>query len=406
MSRDEVSGNRLRERRIEAGLSADQAASIYGQALKGVAITRKAYLKMEEGYLPKSLKRRAILAGMLGIAPALLLPEIVNEVSTQRVPTEKGKALNIKEYRAKLLTVEKQGYRSADEALREATRRIHTLHSRIFYVSSQEQEEMKLLLCGYQTLYADIARERGDYKLALAHYNMAITLAYQEGFTDFEAAAICQRGNLFLDQHDLNSALRDFQRAASFKTPDQLRGYILSLQAVTQMRLAHTEQEKTAALRLIDETENLASPTIDDALYQHIDTCSFPPDRYLRFWANTLMLAPIKKLRSPGLATEILNELEIRNHGSNAEEKRHNAYHQMECNLAYARIYKDQEYFPVVSTLLQEALTLAQQINSRVHLRSISNLHNDLKMSSYGKNEEVAMLGVEIMKVQHPHLFN
>jgi len=406
MSREVEAGSKLREKRIERGWSAEQAASIYGQALKGIPITRKAYLKMEEGYLPKSLKRRAVLAGMLGIAPALLLPEVANEMPQERVSSERGKALNLKEYHSKLLTAEKQGYPSAHEALRDTLRRINSLHNKVFYVGAQEQEEMKWLLCGYQVWYADIAREQGYHKLALDHYNMAITLAHQEGYTDFEAAATCARGNLFLDQYKLKPALQDFQQAASFKTPDQLKGHILSLLALTQMRLAQRDSDKTEALRLIDETEHLAGSTVDDMLYLQIGMRSFPTGRYLRFRANTLMAAPMKRLRSPNQATEILDELELQNRANQYGEKRLSAYHQMECNLAYARIYRDQEYYPIVVTLLQDTLALTQETNSQVHLRSISNIYDDLKASSYGAREEVAMLGVEIMRAQYPQIFH
>jgi tetratricopeptide (TPR) repeat protein len=411
MLREVEKGNRLRDGRIASGLSADQAASAYGKALKGKPITRKAYLKMEEGYLPKDPKRRLILAGLFGIAPALLLSSDLlhsepEQIQSNARKSKRGKTLNLIEYRAKLLDAEQQGYPSADEALQEAARRINALHNKIFYVSSQEREEMKLILCGYQTWYADIAREQGNYKLALDHFNMAITLAHQEGFTDFEAAAICQRGNLFLDQQKLKLALQDFQQAASFKTPDQLKGYILSLQAVTQMRLAQTDKDKAAALRLMDETEVLATATIDEMLYQHINMCSFSPGRYLRFRANTLMVAPLKKLRSPDQAAEILDQLEQQDLMDGNGEKRVNAYHQMECNLAYARIYRDQGYYPIVVTLLQDTLDLTQQVNSQVHLRSISNIYDDLKASNYGESVEMAMLGVAIMKAQYPQIFH
>jgi len=408
MYRDTQVGNYLREGRINAGLSAEQAASMYGRIVNGTPITRKAYLKMEEGHLPKTLKRRAILAGMLGIAPVLLLPEAVNELPDEIMPTERsGKTLNLKEYRSKLLTAEKQGYPNPSEALRDTAARINALHNRVFYVSTQEQEEMKWLLCGYQIWRGDIAREQGSYQLALSHYNRAITLSHQEGFTDFEAAAICARGNLFLDEYKLKPALQDFQKAATFQTPDQLKGHILSLQALTQMRLAQTDTDKTEALHLIDETEKLAGPQVEDTLYLHSGMRSFPLGRYLRFRANTLMAAPVKKLRSSSQAAEILDSLEIQNRTGRYGEKRHSVYHQMECNLAYARIFRDQQYYPIALSLLQDTLKLTQEVNSKVHLLSVSNIHNDLRTTSFGKNnEDMAMLGVEITKIQFPSVFN
>jgi hypothetical protein len=384
------------------GWSAEQAAGVYGKALKGVPITGKAYLKMEEGYLPKSLKRRAVLASMLGIAPAFLLPDIATENFEDSI-TPKSKALNLKEYRTNMVTTWKNGYQgSADEILRDTLRRINTLHNKVLYANTIEQEEMKQLLCGYQIWYGDLAREQDSYTRALEHYNMAVTLAHQEKYTDIEAAAICRRGNLYLDQYKLKPALQDFQQAASFEVSDQLKGHILSLLSLTQMRLAHTDQERTAALQLMDSTENMADAPVEETVY----LAQYPVGRYLRFRANILMAAPMKKLRSSTQAAEILDELELRNRRDTSTDKRHNVYHQVECNLAYARIFQDQEYYPVVTTLLQDTLKLTQEVNSKVHLHSILNIHDDLKVTDYGKEESVAELGVAITKAQYPKFFN
>ncbi len=69
VSFDRALGNMLREKRLEQKWEAAQAALIYGEAVRGDPITRKAYLRMEEGYLPKSPRRRLILAAMLGLSP-------------------------------------------------------------------------------------------------------------------------------------------------------------------------------------------------------------------------------------------------------------------------------------------------------------------------------------------------
>jgi hypothetical protein len=168
------------------------------------------------------------------------------------------------------------------------------------------------------------------------------------------------------------------------------------------MRLAQTEKDRSAALRLMDTTENMTDAPVEETVY----LTQYPVGRYLRFRANILMAAPIKKLRSPGQAADILDDLELRNQQDTSTEKRHNIYHQMECNLAYARIYRDQEYYPVVVTLLQDTLELTQEVNSKVHLQSIQTLHYDLRGEDFGKKEEVAELGVAIMRAQFPQIFH
>jgi tetratricopeptide (TPR) repeat protein len=403
MERDVAAGEALREGRMKAGWGAEQSARFYGCALRGVPITRKAYLRMEEGYLPKDPKRRAILVGMFGLPPAIFLSQIAQDVR-EELDVRPSRAINLKSYRMKLLTSWNQGYKgNATDALKDVERRIQALQNTVLYAPPDTQKEMKQLLCGYLMWFASIAREQGNYALALQYYNNAITLAHQEGYTDFEAAAICARGNLYLDRAYLKEALQDFVFAASFQTPSELKGHILSLQSVTEMRLAQTEKDKTHAMKLMDVTENLAGTMSEDQLYMH----SFPMGRYLRFRANVFMVAPIKKLRIPDSAIEILDVLDKRQAASSPDpgKKRHDLYHQMECDIAYARIYTHQEYYPIATTLLQDALDLMQQAKTNIHATNIRTIYDTIKTSEYGKTEEFAQLGVSLMKAQYAQVF-
>src|ERR1700687_1000780 len=122
MLREVELGKKLHEARLQLGWSAEQAASFYGSAFKGIPITRKAYLKMEEGYLPQSLNRRAILAGMFGLVPTLLLSVRTQETDEDiaRIPASKEYVVNSKSFRSKLLMSWNQGYKgNAEEALRD-----------------------------------------------------------------------------------------------------------------------------------------------------------------------------------------------------------------------------------------------------------------------------------------------
>lgn len=196
MSRDVAAGNKLRGERIELEWSADQAASIYGQAVKGTPITRKAYLRMEEGYLPKDPRRRWILARMLGIAPVVLglsTPESAKYISYS--PSKRAKPVDMSEYRAALLSYWKHGSSgSVQGALKDITRRIYALHDTIPYVSPNQKDPLKRLLCGYQMRGAEFVRELGYDAKALDHLNKAVILAHEEEFLDLEAAALYRRG--------------------------------------------------------------------------------------------------------------------------------------------------------------------------------------------------------------------
>src|SRR5713226_6067577 len=195
MLRDVEAGNKLREGRLELGWSAEQSAHVYGEALKGIPITRKAYLRMEEGYLPKDPKRRMILAWMFGLTSTLLLEEnlIQNAQDDFSLPVKisrKRKVIDIAEYHTTLSAYSEQGYNvTVENALRDMTRRLRILHENVLYVRSPQKEEMKQLLCGYHMNLAEITREQGYFKQALDYLNDAIILAQEEHFTDFEATA-------------------------------------------------------------------------------------------------------------------------------------------------------------------------------------------------------------------------
>ena len=79
MERQVAIGQLLREKRLEREWSAETVAELYGNAVQGKPITGGAVLNMEEGTVPKSQKRRWVLARMFDIAPAALGLEALQE---------------------------------------------------------------------------------------------------------------------------------------------------------------------------------------------------------------------------------------------------------------------------------------------------------------------------------------
>jgi hypothetical protein len=415
MSRESMTGAVLRERRYALEWSAEAAGSLYGESVRGKPITRKAYLKMEEGYLPADPKRRLILGAMLGLAPAVLLGEdLVQQISERflslSVSRKRSKPFDLAEYSKKLTVYHKQGYRgSGEQALADIISRIYTLHDSIPYASGQK-EQMKRLLGSYQLMLADFYRELGYQGQALDCVNKALVLAHSEGYLDLEAMALYERGELYFDQWRLKEALDDLQAAQALETsspkvktprypvPPQVRGRILTIKGLNQARQAESESEMSAALKLLDASETY----VERAEKSDIHLIGLASAFYLRHRAKALLEAPLMKFHQPGQASKLLDEMEK---VARPQERRTHGYERLGSAIIQSYIYLDQGYYPIASTLALEALSIMQEIKSGMHLPTLTRLHERLQASSYGKSLEVAEVGIGIAKAQYAHLF-
>lgn len=408
MAFDATVGRMLREKRLELGWGATQTAILYGEAVRGVPITRKAYLRMEEGYLPQSPKRRLILAAMLGLAPVVLgLPEtIVNAVvePLSLVPRPaKAKTLDLKEHRAALLSYWKQGYNRSDPlaTMKSISQRIQVLHNNVLYSSSLEQSEMKKLLCAFHIRYGHIAREQGFDKSAVDHFGKAIVLAHEEGFTSLEASALHSYGAYFFDKGDFQNASRRFAASLRLKASPATKGCTLALNGFSQACIAASSDDIAEALTLVDKSEKMLGSQPDPQ--EEISQVALTPEGFYLFKARTLVASPLKKLRAPDAAEETVNEV-LRLMKPDA--KRLAAYRKLESNIVLSQAWLDRDYYPIATTLAQDALTISEELGSDIHLPFVERIHAGLKASSYGKDTEVAKLGIQLTKLKHIQMFN
>jgi len=97
------------------------------------------------------------------------------------------------------------------------------------------------------------------------------------------------------------------------------------------------------------------------------------------------------------ITTEILKK-------SDSTQKRIHAYYVLVNNIILARYYVDKGYYPIATTLTEEALSQIQNMHSTAYLPAIMRLYEKLKDSSYGKSVEVAELGLRLLFVQDPSL--
>ncbi len=71
----------------------------------------------------------------------------------------------------------------------------------------------------------------------------------------------------------------------------------------------------------------------------------------------------------------------------------------------WAKTYFVEEFYPVAANLAEEALLIAQEIDSPINVARVEALYRGLRASPYGKHPEVAALGIKLLRVQQPELF-
>jgi tetratricopeptide (TPR) repeat protein len=403
-------GQLLREKRLEFGWNVETVGTLYGNAVRGKPVTGGAIHTLEEGMIPASIKRRWVLAQLYGIAPALLgldtMKGTINKIPY--FPSRRTKLVDIQEYHASLLSYWKLGYTgTAETALKDLGQRIHALHDTVLYVNSTQKDQMKRLLCGYHMRRAEVARELSYTGSALEHLNKAVILARQEKYADLEATALYRRGEYFFDNWNFQLALKDLKTAQTldrapapkYAIPPQVKGRILNARGLVESRIAMTNQDMKEALSWVDLSEQYVQPTVDDDVY----ALDLTRVRYLLNRAKTMVGSPVKELHMVDEAYDVNTEMIQQ---SDPEQKRFHAYHVLDSTIVQSIYYMDKSYFPIATTLAQDALSMMEEMNSTIHLPMTVRLYENLRATSYGKSTEVAELGLRLLFMQHPQMFN
>lgn len=352
---------------------------------------------MEEGAIPQDPKRRWILSTIFNIPPAIMGLKAVPSPKLPR-SARRTAPVDIKEFQNALHSYWTQGYQGQPAAaLVDLEYRINSLHDHVLYVRSPEKDQMMRLLCGFHMRRAEIARELGYDKTALDHVNKALILAKDNNYLDLAATAFYRRGEMAFDKWKLQSALSDFQAAISLKTiPPQAKGRSLHVAGFTLARLSLSKNDMKEAISMMDEATPYIGATKSDC------AISLTGEEYYRFRAMALVSPAERILHMPDAAEDSLTEM-LKH--STPELKRFHGYQLIGQNLVQAIIYIDKGYYPIATTLVQEALTIMKQIQSTVHIPTANRIYAQLQASSYGKSTEVAELGLQLLFLQIPQMF-
>ncbi len=258
---------------------------------------------------------------------------------------------------------------------------------------------MKQLLCAFHIRYGHIAREQGFEKSALDHFKKAVILAHEEGYTELEASALHSYGAYLFDRGEFKASLKPLKSAIDLKPAPFVTGCTLALSGFAQACIACSDDEVATAMRTIDAAEKTIGYEPDNDINQVVLT----PEGFLLFKARTLMASSQKKLRSPDTAEDLVNEMTRQ---MRTDAKRHVAYRKLESNIVLSQVWLDRDYYPIATTLAQEALKIGEELESDIHVQFVDSIYGNLKLSSYGRDMEVAKLGIQLAKSKYAHILN
>ncbi len=393
-------GKVIMERRVSLGWSRELLAELYGNVLRDREVTVKAIEKMEKyNDVPKNARRRLILAGLLGLAPATLgLQPLTSTLEDMITPSLKNGPIDVEEYRSALTSLRgtrwSSGYEQVWMTVTDIVGRIQTLHNKVLYVGGSQQTAMLQLLSGFHLLLAGIASEHKCLD-AEEHYNNAVIIARDYHLDQQYAMALFGRGIFFMEKRNPKAAKDDFTQALIIKNlPPRLRGSITGSASVTSARCAQYKQEITNALSMMDDAADLTGENIEAQ-----SQLEFDQDRWYLDRAGVLLGSPLKECRKPNEALRDLEKVTL------AHESRLTSYREAWSDILWAKASIDTNDHPFATKLAQDALSIMSEIQSQALIPHITAIHTTLKESKYGKSRSVAELGVELMKVQNPNMF-
>ena len=417
-------GELVKEMREAKGWTREQLGKLYGRALRGSPITAGAIQRMEQtNDLPSSEKRRYVLAKLLNIPVALLGLNALPFVPSASPNKKAAKHLDLVEYHSALDSYWNKHYTSsAQDTVDDVTERIYALHDVFPYTYTPEKSHMIDLLCGFNIIAGNIERDQRHYQDAIKHLNNAVVVARENECHHLHAAALYDRGGIFLDRGQTSGAsgedfsvaekyftraLRDFQKALNVgKThqplPLYLQGYISSAMGITQSHLAQDNQDLTQALRTSDKVEKLIgqeNSSYDSFLHTGTGNGTFQEDEYHIDRASTILGVANNKLRNPN---EVLAQLTLATKHVDSSRARRGAF----INIQRAKAYFDKGDYSRATALAMDALSVFGAIESWVNIARVAQLYRDLKATSYGNSFEVAQLEVELMLLEHPDMMN
>jgi hypothetical protein len=396
----QVFGAELRRGRKALGWTAAQLALLYSESIgrEDNPVDVSFILHLEAG---KSMLvdkgRRALLARLVDMPLALAGVGLLADHTTNPFAWKK---VDTKEYTTMLemyCSTWQQG--TTYKAVKDINNRLRSLERATLYSYSPEKVAMTELLCGYQMLAADVAAEQipGAANQILTQ---TINLSKEVNLYNTYAHALRQRAGAIIDTFEqtrdyslLTGALTDFQAAEAVhkQVSPFYQGMVDIRRGLVYSYLAKDKDEFTNGLKIIDN----ASKQIDKKSEDKRVAARLDVERYKLNLASAYLYSP---QGSPKLALERLNELVDIKPVTSPRRGVHR-------DLLFAETYMALKNYPRAVASAEAAVEVTSSHAMDTLFNRLENVYRSLRNSPYGKEPDVARLGVQILKAHQPELF-
>jgi tetratricopeptide (TPR) repeat protein len=248
------------------------------------------------------------------------------------------------------------------------------------------EKEIWQLTSRYHILIASILRDQHLFREALEYLDQAIFLTEYIGDNEFLADALYRQGWVYLERREGEKAAQSFLSAERLlkKLPSYMGGGILIGLGRSLALQTQDMQERLTALHTLDKAAHLLR------LYPLPDG----NQHYLEIELDRYHLDKAAAFLNIGFPREALRELSlVRSSPHNQRRAAMISVFQAQANVALGK-------YAEACDLAEEALDLIGPIRSVVNYERIQMLYQELQLTSFRNNPEVARLGVMLHHIQ------
>lgn len=383
------------------------------QYIQESEISIRWWQRMEQfNQVPIDQRRRRLIQVLLGIPPAYLgltalAPlSIMDESVVLPAQSTSGHTLDLRAYQQGLTTYWRSRETKKPPVFAELLSCVGTLEQAVLYGPARQRDQATSLLCHYLIVAGNACRYQGHMKVALNYLERALALAREREYDDLLLKALYIRGftkfnrwtNWPGDERDadLTDAMNDFAGAFTLLQHSRqpvsaaLSAAILADGGRASSYQTQDRQDALVALRQIDQAGKLmhTGNFVNDEQFLHIDQEWYHIDK-----AEALIAAGM-----PGLALEELDYV----YSKGDPQARQRYFYVI---IIEAEAYLAKGWGDVAAVYLDEALQSLNKTNSRRHFAHIVRLHQALQNSRFLNSPDVARLGANLLRFQHPEIF-
>jgi hypothetical protein len=285
------------------------------------------------------------------------------------------------------------------KVIKDIRKRLRSLERATLYSSTREKPHMIELLCRYQMLAADIASEQAP-KGVNQILSQTVALSYENERHNTYAYALRQRAGISIDIFEetkdfsiLKQALADFQAAEAIKSHVSpfYQAMVDIRRGLMYAYLALDQDDFTKALNIIDSANRQIGKQKDD---KHI-AARLDKERYKLNRASAYLYS---LQGSSILALKELHDLVDMQPNPSPRRRVHR-------DLLFAETYLNLKNYPMAVSCAAEAIEVSSTNGMDTLFNRLENVYHALRSIPYGKDPEVARLGVQILKARRPEIF-